>query len=109
MVSRSKHSRATVCGAFRAVSQKLFNFCELSRSCIDRDIRPAPLATAPNISAIFAPDEEDKLDGKNEQRPGPRVRCGVDVERMIKIQDARLKKGWAELSRESGLAFCKAA
>jgi hypothetical protein len=43
------------------VSQKLFNFCELSRSCIDRDIRPAPLATAPNISAIFAPDEEDKL------------------------------------------------
>ena len=65
IVSRSKHRRATVSGAFRAVSQKLFSFCELSRSCIDSNISPAPLATAPNISAIFAPDE-DELDGKFE-------------------------------------------
>jgi len=56
MVSRSKHKRDTVSGAFRAVSQKLFSFWELSRSCIDSEISPAPLATAPNISAMMGFD-----------------------------------------------------
>jgi hypothetical protein len=52
MVSSSKLKRFTAPDASRAVSQKLFSFWQLPRSCIDSDTSPAPLATVPKISAM---------------------------------------------------------